>query len=87
VAQRAVKQGFLPDTISTDWTEAGRAEGVIDFPNCLSKFLLLGMPLDQVIARGTINAARVFDCIQRPRHAQGGCAGGRCGSRAAGRIV
>jgi dihydroorotase len=59
-----VKQGFLPDTISTDWTEAGRAEGVIDFPNCLSKFLLLGMPLDQVIARGTINAARVFDAFK-----------------------
>jgi dihydroorotase len=64
VAERGIKQGFLPDTISTDWTDAGRADQVIDFPNVLSKFLLLGMPLDQVIARGTINAARVFDAFK-----------------------
>ena len=51
VAERAVKQGFLPDTMSTDWTPEGRAGGVVDFPNCLSKLLLLGMPLDRVIAR------------------------------------
>ncbi len=34
--------------------------GVIDFPNCMSKFLMLGMPLDQVIACATVNAARTF---------------------------
>ena len=61
VAERAMKQGFLPDTISTDWTTDGRKSQVLDFPNCLSKFLLLGMPLKQVIARGTLNAARVFE--------------------------
>ena len=63
VAERAVKQGFLPDTVSTDWTPEGRAGGVVDFPNCLSKFLLLGMPLDRVIACGTVNAARTFDAF------------------------
>src|SRR5439155_1297061 len=52
VAERALKQGFMPDTISTDWTTEGRASGVIGFPNCLSKFLMLGMPLDRVIACG-----------------------------------
>jgi dihydroorotase len=26
----------------------------------MSKFLMLGMPLDQVIARATVNASRVF---------------------------
>jgi dihydroorotase len=63
VAERAVKQGFLPDTVSTDWTPEGRAGGVVDFPNCLSKFLMLGMPLDRVIACGTVNAARTFDAF------------------------
>ena len=63
VAERAMKQGFLPDTVSTDWTPEGRAGGVVDFPNCLSKFLLLGMPLDRVIACGTVNAARTFDAF------------------------
>jgi dihydroorotase len=40
--------------------DAGRTDQVFDFPNVLSKFLLLGMPLDEVVARGTINAAHVF---------------------------
>src|SRR5260370_598048 len=53
VAGRALQQGFLPDTISTDWTPEGRAAQVIDLPNVMSKFLLLGLPLDQVIARVT----------------------------------
>ena len=47
-----VKAGFLPDTISSDWTDAGRAEHVVDFPNVMSKLLLLGVPLPQVIAMG-----------------------------------
>jgi len=34
--------------------------GVIDFPNVMSKFLMFGMPLDQVIACATVNAARAF---------------------------
>jgi dihydroorotase len=63
VAERAMQQGFAPDTISTDWTPQGRAEGVIDLPNVLSKFLLLGMPLERVIACATVNAARVFEAF------------------------
>jgi dihydroorotase len=64
VAESALGQGFLPDTISSDWTDAGRREQVFDFPNVLSKFLLLGMPVDQVIARATINAARTFPAFK-----------------------
>jgi dihydroorotase len=60
VAERAMQQGFAPDTISTDWTPQGRAGGVIDFPNVTSKFLLLGMPLERVIACATVNTARIF---------------------------
>ena len=58
-AERGLKQKFVPDTISSDWTDAGRTDQVFDFANVLSQFLLLGMPLDQVIAMGTANAARV----------------------------
>ncbi len=58
VAQSALQQGFAPDTISTDLNLASRTDQVIDFPNVLSKFLLMGMPLNDVIARATINAAR-----------------------------
>jgi dihydroorotase len=60
VAERALQQDFLPDTISSDITAAGRTDQVINLPNVLSKFLLLGMPLDQAIARATVNAARAI---------------------------
>jgi len=60
MADRILKAGFLPDTFSTDWTPEGRASGVIDFPNVISKFLMLGMSLDQVIGCATINAAHCF---------------------------
>ena len=55
-----MKQGFQPDTFSTDWNAMSRTTGVVDFPNVMSKFLMFGMPLDQVIARATLAPARVF---------------------------
>lgn len=60
VAQKALKQDFPPDTISTDLTIAGRTDQVIDLPNVMSKFLLLGMPLNDVIACVTSNASRAI---------------------------
>ena len=58
---RIIQAGFWPDTISTDGNTMSRtAESVIDFPNVLSKFLNFGMTLDQVVARATINASRIF---------------------------
>jgi len=61
MADRILKDGFLPDTLSTDWSVAGRTAQVIDFPNVMSKFLLLGMPLDRVIAWCTLNPSRTFE--------------------------
>jgi dihydroorotase len=58
LAESGLKQKFLPDTISSDWTDAGRTDQVFDFPNVLSKFLLLGLPVGVVIGMGTANAAR-----------------------------
>ena len=56
-----MQAGFWPDTISTDGSTTSRsAESVIDFPNVMSKFLNFGMTLDQVVARATVNASRVF---------------------------
>jgi dihydroorotase len=55
-----MKQGFWPDTFSTDWNAMSRTTGVVDFPNVMSKFLMFGMPLEGVIARATLAPARVF---------------------------
>jgi dihydroorotase len=60
---RATKQGFWPDTLSTDWTATARSTGVVDFPNVMSKFVMLGMPLAQVVACATTNAAKLFDAF------------------------
>ncbi len=60
IADRVLKAGFLPDTFSTDWTAEARTSQVIDFPNVMSKFLMLGMTLDQVVACATVNASRDF---------------------------
>jgi dihydroorotase len=63
VVERAMKQGFAPDTFSTDWNTGSRSTGVIDFANVMSKFLMFGMPLDQVVARATVHPARVFEAF------------------------
>jgi dihydroorotase len=60
IAERVLQAGFLPDTFSTDWTPEARTAQVIDFPNVMSKFLMLGMSLDQVAACATVHASRAF---------------------------
>jgi dihydroorotase len=59
-----IKAGFLPDTTSSDWTDAGRAEHVVDFPNVMSKLLMLGVPLMQVVAMATSQAAAAFPAFK-----------------------
>jgi dihydroorotase len=61
MVEKATKQGFWPDTLSTDWNAMSRNTGVVDFPNVMSKLLMFGMPLSQVVACATTNAAKVFD--------------------------
>ena len=60
MAERVLQAGFLPDTFSTDWTPEARTAQVIDFPNVMSKFLMLGMTVDQVVACATGNPSRIF---------------------------
>jgi dihydroorotase len=55
-----VKTGFWPDTVSTDGNSMSRTTGVIDFPNVMSKFLMIGMTVDQVVACATLNPSRIF---------------------------
>jgi dihydroorotase len=64
IVDAVMRAGFWPDTFSTDWTPEGRTAQVFDFPNVMSKFLDFGMPLDQVIARATVNASRVFEVFR-----------------------
>ncbi len=54
----AMKQGFVPDSISTDLHIDSMNAGMKDMLNVMSKFLNMGMPLDDVILRSTWNPAR-----------------------------
>ncbi len=56
----AVEQGFWPDSISTDLHTGSTNSLMMDMPTTMSKFLAMGMPLKDVIARSTHLAAAVI---------------------------
>jgi dihydroorotase len=53
IAEAALADGFRPDTISSDLHRFNVAGPVHDLATTLSKFLLLGLSLDEVIAMAT----------------------------------
>ena len=56
----ATKQGFYPDVISTDLHIGSMNGGMKDILNTMSKFLILGMPLKDVVKANTSRAAEVI---------------------------
>lgn len=54
----ALQQGFLPDSISTDLHIGSMNSGMKNMLNLMSKFLALGLSVDDVVARSTWNPAR-----------------------------
>jgi dihydroorotase len=59
----AMKQGFHPDVISTDLHTGSMNSGMKDILNTMSKFLNMGMPLQDVIKANSLKASEV---IKRP---------------------
>src|SRR5947209_12939173 len=59
--EKALDQGFLPDTISTDLTFTSATNGpVFDLPTTMSKLLHFGMSLDDLVARATATPAKIL---------------------------
>ena len=54
----AIRQGFIPDSISTDLHVGSMNGGMKDMLNVMSKFLNMGESIDQVIAQSTWHPAR-----------------------------
>jgi dihydroorotase len=54
----AIEQGFYPDSISTDLHTLNMNGAMMDMATVMSKFLVMGMPLEEVIRESTINPAR-----------------------------
>lgn len=59
----SVQQGFIADVISSDLHIGSMNSGMKDMANLLSKFLNMGLSLQDVIKRATMNPAKV---IKRP---------------------
>lgn len=60
VAEKALRQELLPGTISSDVHQYNVNGPVFDLATTLSKFMLLGLSLEQVVERATVNPARTF---------------------------
>ena len=59
----AIQQGFLPDSITADlFSDTPHTTG-INLTNVMSKFLALGVPLEEILRRTTVYPAQM---IQRP---------------------
>lgn len=56
----ATRQGFWPNTMGTDLHIGSMNSGMKDMGNLLSKFLNLGMPLDDAIATATWKSAQAI---------------------------
>lgn len=55
-----VEQGFYPDSISTDLHYMSMNVGMLDMPTTMSKFLVMGMPLGDVIRASTVRPAEII---------------------------
>lgn len=60
VVEAALEQGFQPSTISTDLHVKNLHGPVYDMPATMSKFLMLGVPLERVIEMSTTRPAQVL---------------------------
>ncbi len=59
-AQAMLAEGLFPDVISSDIHQLSIHGPLYDLPTCLSKFLALGMSLEEVIRAATVRPAQVM---------------------------
>lgn len=59
----SIQQGFKPNVISSDLHTASMNAGMKDMTNLMSKFLNIGLTMQEIIERTTLNPA---NAIQRP---------------------
>lgn len=56
----AIKQGFYPDTISTDLHNGSMNGAMMDMVTTMSKLMAIGLPLKEAIVRSTWNPAQTI---------------------------
>lgn len=60
IVRSCLRDGLAPHTISTDLHGRGGRDIVVDLPTTMTKFLALGLTLEQVVAACTINPAKAI---------------------------
>ena len=63
-AEKALEQGLLPGTISSDLHQFNVHGPVFDLATTVSKFLHLGLSLEDVLRRVTVNPSEVFGALK-----------------------
>jgi dihydroorotase len=81
--QRALDDGFYPDTLSTDMHVSSVRFAALDQLQVMSKFMNMGMPLHEVVMRSTSEAARLI----RRQPELGSLGVGRCADVAVLRVL
>jgi dihydroorotase len=58
----AIQQRFYPDSISTDLHTASMNGAMMDFPTVMSKMLVMGMPMAEIVlrARTAVSASTLW---------------------------
>ncbi len=64
-AEKVMQQGLLPGTISSDVHQFNVHGPVFDLATTVSKFLHLGLTLEQAIQRVTVNPSQVFGALNQ----------------------
>jgi dihydroorotase len=66
VAEIAMKEGILPDTLSSDiHVFSGNSAGQPYLPNVMAKFMALGLSLEQVVTMATATPAKVINRLPK----------------------
>jgi dihydroorotase len=60
IVRSCMREGLAPDTISTDLHGRGGRATIVDLPTTMTKFMALGMSLDEVVAACTLKPARAM---------------------------
>jgi dihydroorotase len=62
-AKKALDDGFLPDSISTDIYNLNLRGPVFDMPTTMTKLLYLGMKFEDILLRTTANPAKIVNRV------------------------
>lgn len=73
-AEALLAHGIKPHAISTDIHQISMAGPMFDMPTCLSKFLLLGIPLSEAVGMATAGPAGILGMTDRGTLRQGALA-------------